>query len=111
MAPHSASVARTPAAAPAAAAKVPAAKTPAAKAPAAKAPARTAAPEVAPTARHLAAVPLSGNTYTVQSGDTLSTIAAKLGVPGGWHKLADANTTTISNPDLVFPGQVLQLPA
>jgi nucleoid-associated protein YgaU len=110
VAPQSASVARTPAAAPAAAAKVPAAKAPATKAPAVKAPG-TAAPKVAPTARHLAAVSLSGNTYTVQSGDTLSTIAAKLGVPGGWHKLADANTATISNPDLVFPGQVLQLPA
>jgi nucleoid-associated protein YgaU len=41
----------------------------------------------------------------------LSTIAGKLNIAGGWHALADANTATISNPHLVFPGQVLQLPA
>ena len=54
---------------------------------------------------------LSGKTYTVQSGDTLSKIAEKLSIAGGWQHLADANTATISNPHLVFPGQVLQLPA
>ena len=109
VAPQSASVARTPAAAPAAAAPAAVAKVPAAKVPAAKAPARKSAPAAA--ARHVAAVPLSGQTYTVQSGDTLSTVAAKLNIAGGWQKLADANTATIGNPNLVFPGQVLQLPA
>ena len=95
-----------------AAAKGPAAKAPAAKAPAAKAPARKAAPKAAAqTARHAAAVALSGKTYTVKSGDSLSKIAAQLGVAGGWQQLADANTATISNPNLVFPGQVLRLPA
>jgi nucleoid-associated protein YgaU len=34
----------------------------------------------------------------------------KLNITGGWQHLANANTATISNPDLVFPGQVLQLP-
>jgi nucleoid-associated protein YgaU len=112
VAPQSASVARTPAAAPRAAAPAAAAKAPAAKVPAAKAPARQAAAKAAaPAARHAAAVPLSGKTYTVQSGDTLSAVAAKLNVAGGWQRLADANTATISNPNLVFPGQVLQLPA
>jgi nucleoid-associated protein YgaU len=97
VAPQSASVARTPTAA---------------KGPAAKAPARKAVPKAAaPAARHVAAVPVSGKTYTVQSGDTLSKIAAQLGVAGGWQQLADANTATISNPNLVFPGQVLRLPA
>lgn len=102
-APQAASVARTPAVT----------SVPAAKAPAAKAPARQAAPKAtAPAAaRHVAAVPVSGQTYTIQSGDTLSTVASKLNIAGGWQKLADANTATISNPDLVFPGQVLQLPA
>jgi len=61
--------------------------------------------------RHAAQVPLSGETYTVEAGDTLSTIAEKLGVNGGWQTLADANTDTIVDPDLVFAGQVLQLPA
>jgi len=61
--------------------------------------------------RHAAQIPLSGETYTVEAGDTLSTIAEKLGVNGGWQTLADANTDTIVDPDLVFAGQVLQLPA
>lgn len=80
-----------------------------------QAPVRTAAPAVAapaaPAARHVAAVPLSGESYTIQSGDTLSKIAEKLDIAGGWQLLADANAATISDPDVVFPGQVLQLPA
>src|SRR6478752_586575 len=71
-----------------------------------------AAPQVAFSApRHGAPVAVSGQTYTIRSGETLSTIAGKLNIAGGWHALADANTATISNPHLVFPGQVLQLPA
>jgi nucleoid-associated protein YgaU len=93
-------------------AQVPAPKAPAAKAPAAQATVPQAAPKAAaPAARHAASVPLSGETYTVQSGDTLSKVASKLNIAGGWQQLADANTATISNPDLVFPGQVLNLPA
>jgi resuscitation-promoting factor RpfA len=75
---------------------------PAAQAPVAEAPAQ---------ARHAAAVNVSGETYTVQAGDTLSKIAEKLGIHGGWQHLADANADTISDPNLVFVGQVLQLPA
>lgn len=101
---------------------VPVAKAPAAVPAPAKVPARTAAPKVAapkasaPKAaaqapRHAAAVSLSGESYTIQSGDTLSKIADKLNIAGGWQLLADANAATISDPDLVFPGQVLQLPA
>ncbi len=56
-------------------------------------------------------VPLSGATYTVISGDTLSKIATKLGVTGGWQRLAAANAATVPNPNLIFPGQLLQLPA
>ena len=62
-------------------------------------------------AKHVAPVAVSGETYTVQAGDTLSKIAAKLGVHGGWQGLADANTATIDNVNLIFVGQVLQLPA
>lgn len=54
---------------------------------------------------------MSGQTYTVEGGDTLSTIAEKLNSDGGWQTLADANTDSILDPDLVFEGQVLQLPA
>ena len=78
---------------------------------AAKAPVRYVPKTAAPAPRHVAPVSVSGQTYTIRSGETLSTIAGKLNIAGGWHALADANTATISNPHLVFPGQVLQLPA
>jgi len=54
---------------------------------------------------------LSGETYTIQAGDTLSTIAEKLGVEGGWQALYNANADSVIHPDLIFTGQVLQLPA
>ncbi|WP_026538531.1 LysM peptidoglycan-binding domain-containing protein [Arthrobacter sp. 9MFCol3.1] len=78
---------------------------------AAKAPARYAPKAAVPAPRHVAPVSVSGQTYTIRSGETLSTIAAKLNISGGWLALAEANAATISNPHLVFPGQVLQLPA
>ncbi|MFF1253566.1 transglycosylase family protein [Pseudarthrobacter sp. NPDC058329] len=65
----------------------------------------------APVAKHVTAVALSGETYTLQAGDTLSIVAEKLGVDGGWQHLADANLDTISDPNLVFEGQVIQLHA
>jgi nucleoid-associated protein YgaU len=83
-------------------------------APVAQTPVATEVPVQAPVethAKHAAAVAVSGETYTIQSGDTLSKIADKLGIKGGWQSLADANADTISDPDLVFVGQVLQLPA
>ena len=92
-----------PAAAPAAPAAAPAA--PAAQAPAAPA----AAPAVeAPVA---AAPKAAAGTYTVVPGDSLSLIAAKLGVAGGYQAIAAANTDIIYNVDLIFPGQVLTIPA
>ena len=54
---------------------------------------------------------LSGETYTIQSGDTLSGIAQKLGVDGGWPALFAANSDTVIHADLIFTGHVLQLPA
>jgi LysM repeat protein len=48
-------------------------------------------------------------TYTVQSGDTLSGIAAKEGI-SDWHTLYNNNESTIgSNANLIYPGQVLNL--
>ena len=44
-------------------------------------------------------------TYTVQSGDTLSGIAAQYGTT--WQHLADLNG--LSNPNLIYPGQVLMV--
>jgi nucleoid-associated protein YgaU len=80
-------------------------------APVAQAPAAPPATDAVTAPQHAAPVELSGETYTLEPGDTLSTVADKLGVEGGWQSLADANLDTIANPDLVFSGQVLQLPA
>jgi nucleoid-associated protein YgaU len=96
-------------AAPVQAAPVPAAPVPAA--PVQAAPVQNAPAAQAPVAKHVTAVALSGETYTLQAGDTLSIVAEKLGVDGGWQHLADANLDTISDPNLVFEGQVIQLPA
>jgi LysM repeat protein len=48
--------------------------------------------------------------YVVRSGDTLSGIARKRDVPGGWQSLYRMNKKTIgSNPGLIHPGQRLHL--
>jgi resuscitation-promoting factor RpfA len=73
------------------------------------APVQSAPVQQAP--RHATSVALSGETYTLQAGDTLSIVAQKLGIQGGWQHLADANLDTIADPNLVFEGQVIQLPA
>ncbi|TQJ39908.1 LysM domain-containing protein [Arthrobacter sp. SLBN-112] len=73
------------------------------------APVQSAPVQQAP--RHATSVALSGETYTLQAGDTLSIVAQKLGIQGGWQHLADANLDTITDPNLVFEGQVIQLPA
>ena len=77
----------------------------------AEAPAVQAPTDTVAAPQHAAPVELSGETYTLEAGDTLSTVAEKLGIAGGWQSLADANLDTIADPDLVFAGQVLQLPA
>ena len=52
-----------------------------------------------------------GRTYTVKSGDTLSKIAKELyGDAGEWKKIHEANKAAIPNPDLIHPGQELQIP-
>ena len=51
----------------------------------------------------------ASGSYTVQSGDTLSTIAAKEGI-SSWQTLYTDNESTVgSNPNLIYPGQVLNL--
>ena len=54
-------------------------------------------------------VKATGKTYVVRSGDTLSAIATKNHVNGGWHTLYQLNSSTISNPNLIFPGQRIAL--
>ena len=77
------------------------------------APVAPAAPAVeAPVAAAPVAAPkAAAGTYTVVPGDSLSLIAAKLGVAGGYQAIAAANTDIIYNVDLIFPGQVLTIPA
>jgi LysM repeat protein len=49
--------------------------------------------------------------YVVQPGDTLSGIAARYGVRGGWPALYAANRPVIGpDPDVIDPGTVLVLP-
>lgn len=51
----------------------------------------------------------ASNSYTVQSGDNLSKIGAKYGV--SWNKIFEANRDKLSDPDKIFPGQELTIPA
>ena len=49
--------------------------------------------------------------HVVKSGDTLSAIAGKYDVKGGWRKLYRVNRTLIgSNPDLIHVGMHLHIP-
>ncbi|MEY9968583.1 LysM repeat protein [Streptacidiphilus sp. MAP12-16] len=63
------------------------------------------------TVKHATAQPAaSGGTYTVVSGDWLSTIAQSHHVSGGWQALYQANKATLtSGPNLIYPGQRLVL--
>ncbi|MFJ9639904.1 transglycosylase family protein [Streptomyces sp. NPDC101178] len=47
--------------------------------------------------------------YKVKTGDTLSKIAEKEGVKGGWSKLFKLNDDIVKEADLIFPGQQLHL--
>ena len=116
---YTAPAAQAAPAAPAAQAAPAAVEAPAA-APAAQAaqaaPAAVEAPAAAPAVEAPAAAPVAApkaaaGTYTVVPGDSLSLIAAKLGVAGGYQAIAAANTDIIYNVDLIFPGQVLNIPA
>ena len=49
--------------------------------------------------------------HVVQAGDTLSAIAtAHYGNAGLYRRIVRANPTQISDPDLIFPGQILRVP-
>jgi LysM repeat protein len=49
-----------------------------------------------------------GRNVTVRSGDTLSGLAATCGC--GWSALWRANRDHVANPNLIYPGQVLNCP-
>jgi nucleoid-associated protein YgaU len=50
----------------------------------------------------------AAHTYTVESGDSLSKIGQKYGLP--WKAIFDANRDIIKDPDLIHPGQELKIP-
>ncbi|MFC4498446.1 MULTISPECIES: transglycosylase family protein [Streptomyces] len=47
--------------------------------------------------------------YKVVKGDTLSSIAEKHDVKGGWQKLFELNKDIVVDADLIYPGQQLHL--
>ena len=47
--------------------------------------------------------------YKVKKGDTLSSIAEKKHVKGGWQKLFKLNDDIIDDADFIYPGQQLHL--
>jgi LysM repeat protein len=68
----------------------------------------TSAP--APPPKPTPAPPTTATTYTVRSGDSLSSIAARFGI-ADWHTLYNANVKVIgSNPNLIRAGWVLTIP-
>lgn len=63
-------------------------------------------PAPTPTPAPVPAQTSNNNTYTVKSGDCLSTIGSKLGV--NWRDIANING--ISSPYIIYVGQVLKVP-
>ena len=54
----------------------------------------------------------SEKTYVVKSGDTLSKIAKQeYGNANEWNRIFEANKDILDDPDKIFPGQKLRIPA
>ena len=48
--------------------------------------------------------------YTVEKGDNLSTIAKQFYGRQDWKRIYDANRDQLDDPDRIKPGQVLKIP-
>lgn len=73
---------------------------------------RSGSSSTAPAAPAPASPASAARTYTVVSGDSLSKIAQReYGDAQQWRKIYEANRDKISNPDLIHPGQVLNIPS
>jgi nucleoid-associated protein YgaU len=72
------------------------------------APAAAAAPAAEEAAATYEPEP-AARTYTVESGDTLWAISERFYGDGSKYQII-ADASGISNPDLIFPGQVLTIP-
>ncbi len=58
-------------------------------------------------------MPVPGQQYTVQVGDTLSSIAARAyGIGSLWPTIKQANQSSLksSDPDAIFPGEIINIP-
>jgi len=54
----------------------------------------------------------SSTYYTIESGDTLSKIAKEhYGDPNAYNKIFEANREVIGDPDKIYPGQRIRIPA
>ncbi len=70
-------------------------------------------PETAPKTSDLDLKPSSNEPikHVVASGDSLSKIAKKYyGDSMKWKVIHEANKDLIPNPDLIYPGQILEIP-
>ncbi len=67
------------------------------------------APEGDASGSYAGAGSVSGTTYTVQSGDTLSKIGSNHGV--SWQKIFEANRDKLDDADKIRPGQELTIPS
>lgn len=63
----------------------------------------------APRVQRAPAAPAAAGTHRVVSGDWLSKIARANGTT--WQRVWAVNRDRVADPDLIFPGQVLRLPA
>jgi resuscitation-promoting factor RpfA len=82
---------------------------PAKKAPSKVTPKAAAPRPTAPATPVAPAAPKNGADHTVKPGDTLSEIATLFNVPGGWTVVFDRNRDVISDPNLIYPGQQLDV--
>ena len=73
---------------------------------------KIAAPQPARQTENSPAPKAENKTYTVQRGDCLWNIAKKFyGNGSQYTKIYNANTDKIKSPNLIYPGQVLTIPA
>lgn len=71
-------------------------------------------PELEPAPSEVAPAPeaVSGQSYTVQTGDTLQKISQKFyGTTRKWKRITNANRGVLRNSDRVYPGQKLVIPS